>query len=450
MQVRLWAAGTAAAALIAVGLLLVSTATSAAPPSRASRTVVLAPKTTLTAHLAGFSGDYAQGTIANLTPYTWTFVDDGGIGSDTHPQPRFSTFPASLKPGQDFVYSLIWTNHPHLTTWGYDGWFTYKADTLNHTEYLSVALFGEHCTGICSGSETPLAVQAYNTTAAPRYQNGVISFGSNTPNPEIGWTSGGAAAVYPNPSCCFRPDLTADFDYNFQVKGNYILDASKAPQHVADLLNAMCADAAGTSCSFTATGPLTMGLGKTIFQGAADNVDCSQPPSKQLRPLRVRAGAQPPPPPSDQDPDWHEVSVTESRETALDVGGSLSVGASFKVLTLVDAEVSVKFGAETEWSDTTSITKSVKILLPPNYIGGVWSAPVVGTVTGTLVVSTNLAKYTITNYTATKDGMSPDLKVPPFDVMTYTRPLTAAEYQIEHQEKCPTRLRAPAPIGGLG
>ncbi|MBV8944776.1 MAG: hypothetical protein JOZ95_05100, partial [Solirubrobacterales bacterium] len=83
MTVRLRVAGAAAAICIAVGLVLVSSAISAAPPAKPRP-----PKSSLkppigdapagpVAHAAGgldkVSGNFS-GHITNLTPYTWTLV----------------------------------------------------------------------------------------------------------------------------------------------------------------------------------------------------------------------------------------------------------------------------------------------------------------------------------------------------------------------------------------
>ncbi|MBV8946483.1 MAG: hypothetical protein JOZ95_13750, partial [Solirubrobacterales bacterium] len=52
--------------------------------------------------------------------------------------------------------------------------------------------------------------------------------------------------------------------------------------------------------------------------------------------------------------------------------------------------------------------------------------------------------YTITNFTESKDGVSPDDKTPPYDVLTYTRPLTMDEWQTEKQRYCSKTASAPA------
>jgi len=189
-----------------------------------------------------------------------------------------------------------------------------------------------------------------------------------TPSPEIAWTPGDYNQVQPNDS--------TPFAQTFQTKGNYVIDGTKAPPQLGDILNAMCAGAQGTSCSFTPTGPLTWGIDwhELSSQGAADNIDCSAPPgastdrgasvARQRTRVRIRGTEQPPGPPAG-DPDWHEVSVTESRETSFSVGGSVSAGVEFELLHVIGTEVSVKFGVETEWSDMNDITKTIRIYLPP-------------------------------------------------------------------------------------
>lgn len=440
MRRRRWAV-TAVVALCAAGLLLVSSATSAAPAARSRL-----PKSGQKAPVANAAGGLdkvngiVSGHVTNLTPYTWSLVlkSDGPFGTWVGTQP-----PATVKPTQGFDYQThAYAGEYHVccsTDWHFKSWVTYRADTPRGTEYLTIWVEGCWTEGLANCGpfvKSTLAVRAYNTTApyhtAPLqgpYDN-LPPPGPATDDPAIGSTQG------------------SDFgsDVLFQVQGNYTLDAAKSPPELPDVLNLMCAGATGTSCSFTPTGKLTWGIGHLMFQGSADNLDCSTPPAKQSPAARLRASQEPPVPPAD-DPDWREVSITEGRETSLSIGGSVSLGVEGELFGVIKASVSVKYGVETEWADNTEIKKSVKIFLPSNYIGGVWAAPVVAKVTGTLVVKTTLASYTITNFAATKAGVSPDLKTPPFDVMTFTRPLTAAEYQTERQRKCPAGVVG---IGGPG
>ena len=445
-RVRLGAAG-AATACIAVASLLASTATAAAPAAYHVRPATLFRADHNLDLVRGINSQYgAGGKITNNTPYTWTFVQQGSEGSS--PQPRFGEpFPPTLAPFQSFGYGLIWTDRPYApgNTYGYDGWFTYKAETPTGPNYLTVSLEGYYCLDfICQGSIAPLTVQVYDTSTAPSYPNGgAVDFGTPASNSGISWSSPDRDKIYNNPV------TFASFDYSFQARGNYTLDASTGSgQVIGDLLNTLCANAPNTSCSFTSTNTPTYLLGKKdqTFEGAADNVDCSNPPT--TRSLRRRTGAPKdvPPPPAD-DPDWHEVSWSQSSTTGLSVGGSVDAGVKVDIAGIVEAELSASFGVEQGWEDTTEVTKSVRVYLPLNYIGGVWSVPEVGTVVGKLVVSLGGATYTITNFAATKPGVSPNLARPPYDILTYTRPLTLAEWQIEHKAKCPSSSAAPPEVG---
>lgn len=413
--------GAAAAGCIAVGLVVLAlTATGAPPVGAKSKPHALSDAQQLGAHVSNFRGDDAIGLFTNLTPYMLTFVS-------TYPNSGWSDFPATLKPGENFVYALH-PNRVYATTRQYLGRFTYRADTLNHPEYLTLYLFGSHCWGICLEGDGPsLVIEVHNTTAAPVDPDfGPVDgkYGVATLNPEIGWTASGITNVWPRSYRGLDPDQA--FDFTFQTRGTYTLDASKAPPQLVDLLNAMCAGATGTSCSFTPTGPLTWGIGDISLQGVAVNCTRNPPNGEPLPPNR------------------YQVAVKVTREASVGVGGSLKAGVEVEVFNAVALGVSAKFGVEHEWSDTTDFEKTTTLFLPSNYIGGVWVAPVVGKVTGTLVVSTGLAKYTITNFGAVKSGVSKDLRTPAFDIMTNARPLTQDEYG----RRCASKIQSPT--SGLG
>jgi len=388
----------------------------------------------------GFQGDDAAGRITNLTPYPWTFVADGSYAPGLGPaDPKrklnhwASGFPAVLQPGQSFVYEL----HPwyhHDTDFQYDGWFTYRADTVKAPEYLSLNLVGARCTGICLPSDGPALVpQVFNGVGAPKGGYQSVNLGAGTPGPEIGWVGTGNAQVWPDGEA-------PPFDFTFQTKGNYTLDAAKSPPQVADLINAMCAGAATTKCSFAPTSGIQWGDGPKSLQTSV--VSCT-----------VGVGAQPPHrdgagtsvPPVADSPDWHEVSIEAQRTRRVSVGGSLTATAELNLLDIVDTEVSLKIGVEHEWSDTRTFEKTTRIYVPHGWLAAIWIAPVVGTVTGTLVVSTPLASYTITNFQQTASGVSPDLQTPAFNIMTNSRAMTPAE----RERLCP-RVGALPPHSGRG
>jgi hypothetical protein len=435
MRVRDAAAAAIAVVCISGGSLLVASAIGAGPRAKAKASTPRKARTFRAAPpskgVRGFSGDNAEGRIVNLTPYTWTFVARGGNDTDADFWDA-SSLPATVKPGQDFVYRLK-PQASYATTHKYNGWFTYRSDTVNHTEYLTVDLEGAHCTGICFPRDGPALVpQAFNATRAPQHNNVFIyDFGPATPNPEIGWTASGNANVWPGQDSAF--------DFTFQTKGTYTLDASKAPPQLSALINAMCAGAAGTTCSFTSSGSIHWGIGDLDKQTSVKSCGAEPPGVSAGRRLRK--------PPADS-PDWHEVSVEAKRTRSVSIGGSLTAAAEVDLFGVIDTEVSAKVGIEHEWADTKTFEKTTRIYVPQDWIAGVWVAPVVGKVSGTLVVKTALASYTITNFDETATGVSKDLTTPAFNIITYSRQMTADEYRT----LCPGQgaPSGPTPTGGRG
>jgi hypothetical protein len=374
----------------------------------------------------GFDNDTATGRIVNLTPYTWTLAGKGANNTDRQWWDA-SSLPATVKPGQAFVYRLN-PQGSYATTRQYNGWFSYRADSVGHAEYLTLDLEGSHCTGICLPRDGPALVPtAYNATRAPEHNNVFIyDFGPATANPEIGWTSSGKANVW--------PFTESAFDFTFQTRGTYTLDASKAPPQLSALINAMCAGAAGTTCSFTTTGDIHWGIGDLDKQASAKSCGAEPPSGSTTRRLRR---------PPAESPDWHAVSVEVKRTRSVSVGGSLTGSAELTLFGVIDSEVSAKVGIEHEWSDTKAFEKTTRIYVPQDWIAGVWVAPVVGKVSGTLVVKTALASYTITNFEQTASGVSKSLTTPAFDIMTSSHQMTAKQYE----ELCPQLGAPPPPIG---
>ena len=433
MSVRVAAAAAAVAGCIAGGSVVVTSATGAASPAQRAAASGLSDakqvKATRGGSLVhGFNGDDAEGRIANLTPYTWTLAETGRNDSDVQTWDSAS-LPKTVKPGESFVYRL----HPYgkyATTRQYSGFFTYRADALNHAEYLTLNLEGTHCTGICFARDGPgLVPKAFNATAPPRHNNVFeYDFGPSTPNPEIGWTSSGRTNVFPN--------LDSDFDFTFQTRGTYTLDAAKAPPQLSALINAMCAGGAGTKCSFAPIGTIHWGIGDLDKQTSVKSCGAEPPAPAASRPL-----AKPPP----ESPDWHEVSVEAKRKRSVSIGGSLTGSAEVTLFGVIDSEVSAKVGIEHEWSDTKTFEKTTRVFVPQDWIAALWVAPVVGKISGTLVVSTSLASYTITNFEEVASGVSKDLLTPAFNIITYSRQMTAQEYH----SLCEA-TQEPPPTGGLG
>jgi hypothetical protein len=375
-----------------------------------------------------FSGTAAVGIFRNLTPYPMTFVASGGLGSFLNEWAV--DFPKTLNPGEQFTYRLNPYND-YATTQEYGGFFTYRADTLNHTEYLSLQLQGSHCTGICLPRDGPaLSVTAYNAGAPPRSTSAGWDFGPKTTSPEIAWTTSGTTAVFPGP--LFSPPITADFDFTFETQGTYSIDASKIPANqsgtLAQVLNELCQNKGQASCSFTPTSPLSFGTGALSPYFSEPNCSVNAPGREPL-PAAPR-----------------EVTVTQTREASLSVGGSASVGLEGSVFGVIEAGVSVKFGVEHEWTDDSEFSKTVRIFVPSGWVGVVWVAPEVGKVTGTMVMKTPKASYTITNLTEVKSGVQPDLLTPPYDLLFNARPMTKEE----REKACPAVTRGTPPVGGRG
>ena len=201
----------------------------------------------------------------------------------------------------------------------------------------------------------------------------------------------------------------------------------------------MCAGARGTTCSFTQLGDPRWSIGDPVSQATVKSCGPEPPGLSGQRPVTN--------PPADS-PDWHEVTVEAKRTKSVSIGGSLSVSAEAELFHVIDAEVTAKIGIEHEWSETTTFEKSTRIYVPRNWIAGVWVAPVIGKVTGTLVVTTDLARYTITNFDQTASGVSKDLLTPAFNIMTNSRQMTAQEYQVACKQSA--KLPGAAPPTGLG
>ncbi len=385
-----------ATAVIATGLIAAPLG-SASPDKRTtpSHFGLKAPRGGAPGGIAGDGDIY--GTIINLTPYTLTLIS---AQAENDPQNRDAALktplPATLQPGAVFGQYIVapFAGSGGLSTdWQYDMKFVYRAQTPTGPEDLGIRFYGCECRYFLDpNSSTHLHIDVYN---------------SKSTNPEIGWTR--------------SDDINSDVQ--FQVHGHFNIDAAKDPPALVDVINSLCAGEAETSCSFTATGPLTWGVGDPVKK--ADVANCTVPAGGRSRSPGL-SGSDPPPP---QDPNWHRVTVKASRVGSLTIGGSLTAATEFKVFDIVGAEVSAKFGAEHEWSDRKEFEKTTIVYVPSNYIAAVWLVPVVGKVTGTLVASNALASYTITNFGQVQSGASRDLMTPAFNVITTSRPMTATEYQ---------------------
>jgi hypothetical protein len=66
---------------------------------------------------------------------------------------------------------------------------------------------------------------------------------------------------------------------------------------------------------------------------------------------------------------------------------------------------------------TNAYTRQYYVYIPSNDIASVWVAPMVGKVTGTLVVSNGSATFTATNFTQVRSGVSKDALTPAFNAI---------------------------------
>jgi hypothetical protein len=414
---------------LAVGLLLVASATGAASRAKPGTAVGDTAPVPASSDLGGFDNNDAVGKIVNFTPYTWTLVATGATDTNRSFWDE-SSLPKTVKPGQSFTYRIR-PQANYGTTRKYNGWFSYRADAINHSEYLTLDLEGAHCWGLCLPRDgPPLVPTMYNATQAPQ-DKGYYgwNFGPATPNPEIGWTASGYTSVWPT-----YPDSA--FDFTLQTKGTYTLDAANTPPQLAALINAMCAGAKDTSCSFTPIGDIHWGIGDLQKQTSVKSCG-ADPPDAAARSVKAKKAPA-------ESPDWHSVSVEVGRTRSVSVGGSLSGTAEVKLFGIIDSEVSAKVGIEHEWSETRTFEKTTKVFVPQDWIAAVWVAPIVGKVTGTLVVKTKLASYTITNFVESASGVSKNLMTPAFNIMTSAQPMTAAQYRA----LCPSTSIPPG--GGRG
>jgi hypothetical protein len=389
-----------------------------------------------------------DGAIYNATPYTWTLVGEQAPATcvTTNNGGCFLNPPApTVAPGGGFVWKIapnVFTSY--LFSWkiGYDAYFTYETTQLTGPpEYLTVTLSQCYCTGIY-GSSQPAHV-AYITSSPP------------SADFDPGTGAGSAGAPISNEEVQAAVATPYAFDTTLSLVGQHTIDAStQQGQALGNLLNQLCSDGAGTTCSFTQVGPTVYGPGtltNTGFgftctgAGPGTGAPGASPPSSTKTPLKT-------------DPGWVEVQYTASETASLTVGGSVTVGTKFNLFDTIAGKISVSVQAQHEWSENKTLTRAAYVYIPDNSIGKIFVAPTVGTVTGTLVLTTASSTYTVTNFSETRDGVGNDGNttqtadptnptnpngLPQFEVLTKTYPMTPSE----HSQLCPNGQ--PAGLGSV-
>jgi hypothetical protein len=386
-----------------------------------------------------------EAALYNVTPYPMTLVAAGTPGT-TPQNPNggnfWNTYPAaSIPAGGGMIYRIDANENEsggicfgdYLL--GYDAYMTYRVDVLGDPpdppEYVTLAISQarSHSPTGCLG-HFPVGDQYPHfdvyITSAPPPSNYDPAASPGTP----------PAAVTPSPQLTYTHNVPYLYDQSLQIAGDYQVDAANdlgAP--FVNVLNTLCTGGtANTSCSFTQTGPLTWGIGPAVKVGQALN-------------CVVTGQANPGSPPPPTDPNWFEVEYNAAQSASLSVGGSLTVGAEFDLFDTISGSLSVKIEAEHEWQEVKTYTRSSKVYIPANNLASIWLAPVVGKVTGTLVVSTGSAKFTATNFSETRSGVSKDDLTPAFNVITKIRPMTTSEYQQNCAGQSSTALGSTKALG---
>jgi hypothetical protein len=364
--------------------------------------------------------------IYNVTPYPWTLVaatsPPGGPSGDSTNCARlespgtgpgcWDTLPQSIAPGKASVYRLrpweaesggICGGHDK---YGYDAYITYRVDIVGGSpEYATVAIWGEWNDNICLGPGSDVQFAVFFTAAPPPADYDVWKASDKTP--------GGPSNLIANPQLTYQHNLPQLYDQSLGIAGNYTVDASTdLGAGFVDLANSLCSGAANTSCSFTQDGPLTWGIGPAVK--AAFDESCVVGAGGQ----RVPAG----------EPSWAEVEYSASRTASLSIGAGVTASAETNLFGIVSAKISVSLEAETEWTDEQTFTRKSRVFIPANYIANIWVAPVVGKVTGTLVLTFGSSTFTVTNFSEERSGVTRDPMTPAFNVITKMRPMTDSEF----------------------
>lgn len=359
--------------------------------------------------------------VYNITPYAWTLVAAQAPGSAACSPSCWDTVPAQTIQGGDAAIYRLNSNDPEgggicfgNYKYGFDAYFTYRVDVLGGApEYATVAIWGAETHGVCFGGDNHPGFAVYFTPAPPPANYDPGASGGGPPGAETA-----------DPQLTNQHNVPYLFDQSFQIVGNYTVDASTnlgAP--FVNVLNTLCTGATNTTCSFTQQGPLTWGTGDPGSPYAATH--CGSAGGKN---------------------NTFSVAYTSTDSASLTVAGGITVSTEFDLLDVVENSISVSVEASHQWTETASITRQSSVDIPPNEIAFLWVVPVVGKVTGTLVVSNGTSTFTATNFSETRSGVTRDALTPAYDVITKVRRMTAAELQ----SHCSVSLASTLPGGGPG
>jgi hypothetical protein len=382
--------------------------------------------------------------IYNATPFRWTLVKarsprpcDGETCWRVQP-------PQTIAPGGSGGYALRpWVHdEPGLVSWGwrlnYDGWFTYRVDQPGVPSfYVTLSITQCYCRGIY-GPDNPNPFPWLQITTQPPPDDWDPASASPPPPPPV--------PTLPPPGnggLTWQLGVPYPFDLTFAPIGDFTIDASTDQgQPFVDLLNALCSGQTGTSCSFTQQTPITYGPGALGGKQTANNCDLSSAAGGNEPSTRTGA-------PPDNDPNYYLLEYEAAQSASLSVGGGITVGTEFELFQTIASEASVSVEAEHEWEEVKTFTRETRVYIPSNSWGFVWVAPTVGRVTGTIVATIGSATFTAKNFTEVRSGVTgatDPLKqpIPAFNVVTKTRPMTAAEKARFCGASSSSRLKAAA------
>jgi hypothetical protein len=357
--------------------------------------------------------------VYNLTPYPMTLVAAGAPNAGWVTSP-----PDTIPAGGGGLYQV----NPYefqeggicIGNWDahFDAFMTYRVDVLGGAppEYMTVVIVGDESHGLCFGVPNRFVGYGVFDTTAP---------------PPPGWDPSQGTppgTQTPKPQLTYSHNVPYFYDQTIQAVGNYTVDAStNLGASFVSVLNTLCSGAANTWCSFTPYGRLTWGTG--------------DPGSPFLATHCALGGSS-----GGGTNNTFSVAYTESRSASLTVGGGLTATAQFTLFLVVSNSISVSLEASHTWTENASFTRTSSVDIPPNDIAFLWIAPVVGKVTGQLVVSNGSATFTANNFTETRSGVTKDALTPAYDVITKVRPMTAAELQ----SHCQSSLSATLPRKSAG